>query len=288
MTNKTPLVSEVVGKNVARLRKARGMTLERLAERAGVTHSFLSRLERGKTGISSPTAAQLAVALEVPLSELSGHSDSADASVAPVATRERELSDDELSLVRAFRVVPLGERRTILSLVVHHADAVSRTKPSANLVSMADHRRAPSEEPSEWRVLQFIDAAAGLPLDAQAVPEEMEVPSRIAVGDNLALARAVGDSMTGIGIGDRDVLLVETVVATKNYSVGDIVIARINDSEYVVKRYGGHRQKKRIFLSENEAYEPLVVETARSSIEAVVLARRTTGGEWVAVPGLRR
>lgn len=44
-------------------RKYRGLTLERLAERVGVTHGALSQLERGEINYTQPTLEALAFAL---------------------------------------------------------------------------------------------------------------------------------------------------------------------------------------------------------------------------------
>lgn len=44
-------------------REARGLTLERLAERIGLTHGTLSRIERGRTAYTQPVLEALAEAL---------------------------------------------------------------------------------------------------------------------------------------------------------------------------------------------------------------------------------
>ncbi len=51
-----------VGKKLRRLRKTKGLTLEELAERAGLTKGFLSQIERDKT---SPSIAALKAILDV-------------------------------------------------------------------------------------------------------------------------------------------------------------------------------------------------------------------------------
>ncbi|MET8573019.1 XRE family transcriptional regulator [Streptomyces sp. NPDC004783] len=55
---------------VRQLRKERLMTLEVLAERAGVTKSYLSKIERGQSVPSIAISASLAKALAVPLDNL--------------------------------------------------------------------------------------------------------------------------------------------------------------------------------------------------------------------------
>ncbi|MBH5337760.1 helix-turn-helix transcriptional regulator [Streptomyces pactum] len=55
---------------VRQLRKERLMTLEALAERSGVTKSYLSKIERGRSTPSIAISAALARALDVPLDTL--------------------------------------------------------------------------------------------------------------------------------------------------------------------------------------------------------------------------
>ncbi|MFD7668720.1 helix-turn-helix domain-containing protein [Streptomyces sp. NPDC059788] len=55
---------------VRQLRKERLMTLEALAERSGVTKSYLSKVERGRSVPSIAVSASLARALDVPLDNL--------------------------------------------------------------------------------------------------------------------------------------------------------------------------------------------------------------------------
>jgi len=57
-----PLV-RALGARVRRLRRARGLTLTRLASAAGLSHPFLSKLERGLASPSMASLAQIARAL---------------------------------------------------------------------------------------------------------------------------------------------------------------------------------------------------------------------------------
>lgn len=60
----------LVGENVRRLRLARGLTQEQLAERAGFTQQYLSELENGKQNPTAITLYQLAEQLESTPAEL--------------------------------------------------------------------------------------------------------------------------------------------------------------------------------------------------------------------------
>jgi transcriptional regulator with XRE-family HTH domain len=57
---------------VKRLRELKGLTLEKLADRTGLTKSYLSKIERGVSIPSIATALSLAEAFEVPVGDLFG------------------------------------------------------------------------------------------------------------------------------------------------------------------------------------------------------------------------
>jgi transcriptional regulator with XRE-family HTH domain len=67
---------------VRAIRKARGLSLEAVAGEIGISHSILSRVERGKNGLSQPLIDELAMILRVRRGQLFD---------GPVPTR----SDDE-------------------------------------------------------------------------------------------------------------------------------------------------------------------------------------------------
>src|SRR5215472_7394067 len=95
-----------IAQRVRDLRAARGLTLEALAERSGVSRSMISLIERGE---SSPTAVlleRLATGLNVPLAALF---DTPSASRDPVARRadQPRWRDPESGYVRR-NVSPAG------------------------------------------------------------------------------------------------------------------------------------------------------------------------------------
>jgi len=63
-------LSEQFGVVVRQLREARGWSQERLAGRADLNRSYMGEIERAAAMPSLATAAKLAGALEVPLSQL--------------------------------------------------------------------------------------------------------------------------------------------------------------------------------------------------------------------------
>lgn len=63
-------IVDAVGRRVRQLRMLAGMTQERLAERAEISVSFLSMIERGERSPHLETLEKLAFGLEVPVDAL--------------------------------------------------------------------------------------------------------------------------------------------------------------------------------------------------------------------------
>ncbi len=63
------LVYQKLGKQIEKLRKARGLTQEQLAEKAGLNRAYFWDVENGRN-ISIKTAYKIACALKVSLTEL--------------------------------------------------------------------------------------------------------------------------------------------------------------------------------------------------------------------------
>lgn len=76
-----------VGKKLRRVRLRKGLTLKAVAERTGLSESFISQLERGRSNASIASIQRIAVALDTPLSELFEEID--DTSVKVLRKNER-------------------------------------------------------------------------------------------------------------------------------------------------------------------------------------------------------
>ena len=63
-------IRKLVGQNFARLRREKGLTQEQVEERSGISHQYLSGLERGKRNPSIVTLYEIAQALGVSHVEL--------------------------------------------------------------------------------------------------------------------------------------------------------------------------------------------------------------------------
>lgn len=63
--NHSKLDLKVIGDNVGRLRRMVGITQEELAEKAGITATFIARIEGGTRGLSIDVLVKIAEALGV-------------------------------------------------------------------------------------------------------------------------------------------------------------------------------------------------------------------------------
>ena len=99
-----------IGQRIRRIRKARGLSQEELAEKIGISTTHMSHIETGNTKLSLPVFVDLADALEVRADELLHDSTSADRSVSVDAilhlldsctTREIKILED---ILRAAKI----------------------------------------------------------------------------------------------------------------------------------------------------------------------------------------
>ncbi len=101
--------SEQLGKRVKELRGRRGLTLEALAERSGVSRAMISKLERGEKNPTLVVAAKVAEGLGVTISELLGVKERREIVVIP---RERRMTmrDPESGFERQLLSPTFGGR----------------------------------------------------------------------------------------------------------------------------------------------------------------------------------
>jgi transcriptional regulator with XRE-family HTH domain len=98
-----------LGDRVRELRRGRGLTLEELAERSGVSRAMISKVERGEKNPTLVVAAKVAEGLEITLSELLG---TEERRKIIVVHRERRMvmRDPETGFERQLLSPSLGRR----------------------------------------------------------------------------------------------------------------------------------------------------------------------------------
>ena len=105
--------------------------------------------------------------------------------------------------------------------------------------------------------------AAGSPLLAvEHIEDTCDVPPSLFSPRADFLLRVRGDSMTGAGILDGDLLAVHKTAEARD---GQIVVARIED-EVTVKRLQRPRRDQVLLLPENEDYDPIEVDLRRQEL----------------------
>ena len=66
-------IEELFGQTVRALRNRKGISQEDFADKAGIHRTYVSSIELGKVQVSIRIAQQLAIALEIPLSQIFKH-----------------------------------------------------------------------------------------------------------------------------------------------------------------------------------------------------------------------
>jgi transcriptional regulator with XRE-family HTH domain len=101
--------AERLGERVRELRRGRGLTLEELAERSGVSRAMISKLERGEKNPTLVVAAKLAEGFGVTLSQLVGMEERREVVVVP---REKRMvmRDPETGFERQLLSPSFGRR----------------------------------------------------------------------------------------------------------------------------------------------------------------------------------
>jgi transcriptional regulator with XRE-family HTH domain len=107
----TESLAPSVGANLRRLRSRRGLSLERLARRAGVSRAMLSQIELGRSAPTINSLWKVARALNVTFAALvASHSDTTPV-VLPA--RDGSLLTNNKGTFSSRALFPLGERRRV-------------------------------------------------------------------------------------------------------------------------------------------------------------------------------
>ena len=121
-----PTATGILGPQLRRLRQARGLTLDALAEAVGLDKGFLSRLERGRKAPSVATLLRLSGSLGVPVAELLGEALPADAVRVSRAGRRRRSPGG--ATTHAMEMLTEG-RAPLAAFIIHPAAAFAEDGP---------------------------------------------------------------------------------------------------------------------------------------------------------------
>lgn len=155
---------------------------------------------------------------------------------------------------RAERALPLRELR-------HRAAPIVATVSKAIV------------ESSHQRCATMLDlavaAGTGRELWEESCEQWLELPDDIEPTERFLALRVSGDSMSPV-LESRDVILIKLDASP---AIDDLVVARIPDQGYVVKRVASIRNGRLELSSFNPDYKPVFVVRQRSSILGTVIAR---------------
>ncbi|MGH7609243.1 MAG: transcriptional repressor LexA [Candidatus Dormibacteria bacterium] len=177
------------------------------------------------------------------------------------------------------RAVGLSSSSTVQNHlnILERKGVIRRDPTKSRTVLLTD---SPAARASQSLVLPLVgQVAAGVPILA-----EQNIEDRLAVGPEIAgredsfLLRVRGDSMTGEGIFDGDLVVVEPGPDLANGAIGVVRIENpaTGDNEVTVKRV--YRESGRLRLQPaNEAYPPMIVSEAviEGRVAAVIRVLRS-------------
>ena len=141
-----------------------------------------------------------------------------------------------------------------------HVEGQSRSWRSTSVVSGQAERRIPI----------VGQVAAGAPLLAQENIDGWLTVSGVREGQTVFALHVRGDSMTGAGILDGDLVIVRQQPVAED---GDIVLALIDEQDATIKRLRRHGDRVTL-QPENPAHEPLTLPADRVQLQGKVIGLR--------------
>ena len=110
-----------IGEKVRNLRLGRGMTLNELSEKSGVSKSLLSQIERNISVPTVTTLQKIALAYGIPISRMFSENDTAEQAVSP---NKRDAGPGQIMVVRRDRrkklIMPWGAWQEMLCPDLRH------------------------------------------------------------------------------------------------------------------------------------------------------------------------
>jgi transcriptional regulator with XRE-family HTH domain len=182
-------VLPALGPNLRRLRSKRGLSLERLARRSGVSRAMLSQIELGQSAPTINVLWKVARALEVPFSSLIDRATNSAATVLPARSGKVLANQEGTFTSRAL--FPFDERR-------------NRTEFYELRLKPAGEEQAHPHPPGTTENLVVTAGAVEIEVD--------HVAHRLEVGDAILFSADVPHSYRNGGAAEAVMYLVMTYV----------------------------------------------------------------------------
>lgn len=168
-----PSLADGVGRQLRTIRRRRGMTLAAVAESAGMSESFLSQLERGRTGASLESLQRLTHALGIRISDL----------FEPTSEEPTVLSADERPVLHVWN---LGRKMLLTPRWSEHLEVfICRLEPSG---ATSDH---PYTHGDSDELFLLIEGLVELKLG--------EITHRMQAGDSITYRSSTPHRVVNIG-----------------------------------------------------------------------------------------
>ena len=183
---------------------------------------------------------------------------------ASLSSAERSADERDAEAFACDMVARLAIRRAQRALPRRELQC----RPAPMVATVAQGLHAASEHRAAVMLDLAAAAGAGRAIWDEPCDTWLELPSDIPARPYVAL-RVAGDSMDPV-LAARDVILVKLDAPPV---VDDLVVARLPDDGFVVKRVADITSTQLTLASFNPAYAPLLVERHGTSILGTVIAR---------------
>ena len=225
----------IIGARIRERREAMGLSQRKLADRAGIRHTHISRIELAQSGVSVEVLARIALALGKPVVWFL-----ADYGVAGTeGMPSQKLSRDEAEVVALFRGLAQCDQNHVVRTMCLYAGNTARRKDGA---------------------VEGLQSGVWQPL----APGERQPSGSIGIGHSIFVVS--DDSMRDCGIRNGDLLALKPPPPV----CGDIVVVDLDGSELLVRKYLPRSKACIELRAANRGIRTLLVDRSSVDVRGIV------------------
>ena len=139
----------MIGENIQRIRTSLGLTQKELGEKVGVKPQFISNLERNVSKPNIKTIDKIAMALNVPIEDITGKTPKLDQSKdfgeKYAHFIDKNLTNDEMALLFFYRTLSPSEKNTAFIQIMN----ISRGLPTSSYFDSESSLPGDETDPDE-------------------------------------------------------------------------------------------------------------------------------------------
>ena len=139
----------MIGENIQRIRTSLGLTQKELGEKVGVKPQFISNLERNVSKPNIKTIDKIAMALNVPIEDITGKTPKLDQSndfgKKYAHFIDKNLTNDEMALLFFYRTLSPSEKNTAFIQIMN----ISRGLPTSSYFDSESSLPGDETDPNE-------------------------------------------------------------------------------------------------------------------------------------------